>query len=267
MRLHTALEHIRNGKYRPMESWPAGEADQLARYIQSCADSIVEFSFSFAESDQASDTLDTFISFSNELWDAEIAPVPHDFFWVSWSQKVLDETVQMAAFCEKAYSEQDGRMISLSVRVMFENMHRSGFAFVNQLGHRVVGDHKHVLVTHADSDSAGLLVDAGFGTVAALLRALATPQAIRREEPAPDRLNKQRERKGRLPIGPIVVIDVRASQRAAAQRKGEGGWTVRPHWRRGHIRRLADGRVIPIPPCCVNMEDGVPVKPEYVVKI
>lgn len=267
MRLYTALEHIQKGNYRPMQKWEDGEAEQLARYIQSCADRTVEFSFSFAETDQASDTLDTFIQFANELWDAEIAPVPHDFFWVSWSQKILDDTVQMAAFCEKATSEIEGGMISLSVRVMFENMRKTGFAFVNQLGHKVVGDHKHVLVTHADSDSAGLLVDTGFGVVSALLGALATPQAVRREEPAPDRLNKQRVRKSRPPIGPVVVIDVRASQLAADARKGEGGWTVRPHWRRGHIRHLADGRMIPIPPCTVNMEEGIPLKPEYVVKV
>ena len=68
-------------------------------------------------------------------------------------------------------------------------------------------------------------------------------------------------------VAPRLVCE--CGKHATIARVGfwKGGWTVRPHWRRGHIRRLADGRVIPIPPCCVNMEDGVPVKPEYVVKI
>jgi hypothetical protein len=33
------------------------------------------------------------------------------------------------------------------------------------------------------------------------------------------------------------------------------------------IGDLADGRLILIPPACVNMEAGVLVKPEYVVKV
>lgn len=267
MRLHTALEHIRKGHFRSMEQWGRDEPAQMARYIQSRAQETVEFTFSFLDTDKSGDTLEAFIGFSNELWNAGIAPVPHDFFWVSWSQLILDTTVQMAAFCERVYSDRDNSLIALSVRVMFENQRGDGFAFINQTGQKVIGDHKHVLISHADNDSSALLVENGFGVVNALLGALATPQAIRRDEPAPERLNKQRIRKGKLPIGPVIVIDVRASKQAASERKNEGGWSVRPHWRRGHIRHLPDGRLIPIPPCCVNMETGVPIKPEYVVKI
>ncbi|GAA5666010.1 hypothetical protein Brsp07_04519 [Brucella sp. NBRC 14130] len=267
MRLHAALDHIANSHYRAMETWGPGEPAQLARYIVAHAGETVEFSFSFLDTDNTADALETFIAFANDLWDAGIAPIPHNFFWVSWSQMLLGQTVHMAAFCEKVFSEYDNALTSLSVRVMFENMRRDGFAFVNQSGLMVVQDHDHVLISHADSESAGLLVENGFGVVKALMGALATPQAIRSEQPAPDRLNKQRASKGKTPIGPVIVIDVRASKQAASMRKGEGGWIVRPHWRRGHLRHLADGRVIPIPPCCVNMEDGIPVKPEYVVKV
>ena len=267
MRLHTALEHLKSGHYRSMEPWKANEIDEMARHVEACAASAAEFTFSFLDADPKDDTLQTFIDFANELWDAEVAPIPHDVFWVSWVQKVLDEHVHMAALCEKNMSPIDGKLVSLSVRVMFENHRRNGLVFLNQVGQRVCGDHKHVLVSHADNDSTQLLVDTGFGVSAALIGALATPQAIRREEPAPARLNKQRLQKKKPPIGPMIVIDVRASQQASQNRKGEGGWTVKPHWRRGHIRHLADGRMIPIPPCCVNMDTGVPIKPEYVVKV
>lgn len=267
MRLHTALEHLKSGHYRSMEPWKAGELEEMAQHIKACAASAAEFTFSFWDADPKDDTLQTFIDFSNELWDAEIAPIPHDVFWISWIQKVLDDHVHMAALCERDINKDNGKVISLSVRVMFENHRRDGFVFLNQIGKKVIGDHKHVLVSNADNDSTKLLVFSGFGVAAALIGALATPQAVRREEPAPDRLNKQRAQKKKPPIGPVIVIDVRASQQASESRKGEGGWTVKPHWRRGHIRHLADGRLIPIPPCCVNMETGIPIKPEYVVRV
>lgn len=262
MRLHSALEHINNGHFRSMEPWPANEPAYLARYIRQHADETIEFSFEFLDVDGSGDTLETFISFANELWDSGLAPIPHNFFWVSWHQKV-----HMAAFCERIHSENDNSVIALSVRVMFENALRNSLAFVNQAGHLVLGDHKHVLISHADSDSAGMLVENGLGTVKALLGALATPQAIRHEEPAPEKLNRQRIRKGKVPISSRIVIDVRATKQAAAARKSEGGWTVKPHWRSGHVRRLADGRHIPIPPTKVNMDSAVGMKPEYVVKV
>jgi hypothetical protein len=130
----------------------------------------------------------------------------------------------------------------------------------------VIGDHKNVMVSHADNDSSGLLVDNEFGVVKGLLGALATPQAIRRQEPAPEKLNKRRERKGKEIIRPVLVIDIRASQGRVAARRTAGGYSVRPHWRRGHIRHLPNGKVVGIPPACVNMESGVAMKPEYLIK-
>lgn len=268
MRLHTALEYFRGGKFRSLEPWPADEPAQLARFIEQHSKETVEFSFSFVDPDTADDTLQVFIDFSNQLWDAEIAPIPHAFFWVSWCQKILDETVHLAAFCERVTSELDGKVIALSTRVMFETKNRSSLVFVNQSGHKIIGDHKRVLISHADTDTGSLLTDNGFGVVAALLGALSTPQAIRHEEPAPVRLNKQREQKGKVPIAPMIVIDVRASHVAKSQPRGSTGWTVAPHWRRSHLRTLADGRVIPVAPCWVNVEGDIPpLKPEYVVKV
>lgn len=267
MRLHTALEHIKAKSVRTMQQWAAGEQDEMVAYILHYADQIMEFSFDYVDPDDKGDTLQTFIEFANDLWSSEIAPIPHRFFWVSWVQKILDESVKMAAFCERLDSPSEGRVMGLSVRVMFENQRGTGFVFINQLGHLVLGDTKQVFLNYADNDSAALLVENGIGIVKALLGALATPQAIRREEPAPDKLNKQRAKKGRVPIRPVILIDVRASQHAASARRGEGSYTVRPHWRRGHIRHLPNGKLTPIPPCCVNMETGVPIKPEYLVKI
>lgn len=266
MRLHKALEHIRSSRYRSMEPWGAGEIDSMARYIRSHAAETIEFTFDFFDPTDAGDTLQTFIGFADELWDNEIAPIPHNFFWVSWVQRILDHNVKMAAFCERVHSPTDQSVVGLSVRSIFENARGDGFAFINQLGHMIVGDHKNVVISHADNDSSGLLVDNAFGVVKGLLGALATPQAIRRNEPAPLKLNRQRAKKGKETIRPVIVIDIRATQHSAAARRAAGGYSVRPHWRRGHIRHLPNGRVVGIPPACVNMETGVAIKPEYLIK-
>jgi hypothetical protein len=101
-------------------------------------------------------------------------------------------------------------------------------------------DHKRVLISHADTDTGSLLTDNGFGVVAALLGALSTPEAIRHEEPAPVRLNQAAKQKGKVPFAPMIVIDMRASHVAKSQPRGSTGWTFTPHWRRSHLRTLAE---------------------------
>lgn len=268
MRLHTALEYIRAGKFHSLEKWGEGEVEKLARFIDHHAPQTAEFSFSFLDPDKSDETLQVFIDFSNMLWDENIAPIPHEFFWVSWTQKILDETIQFAAFCERVNSETDGNFNALAVNVMFENKPRTGMGFVNQTGYKITGDHKRVLISGADSDSAALMTDNGFGVVAALLGALATPHAVRHQEAEPIKLNKHRERKGRPPIASRIVIDVRESEMMRSGSGGGGGWKVKPHWRRPTIRTLADGRRIPVSPCWVNAQGDIPPPPrQYVVKM
>lgn len=62
-----------------METWGPGEPAQLARYIAAHAGETVEFSFNFLDTDNTADALETFIAFANDLWDAGIAPIPHNW--------------------------------------------------------------------------------------------------------------------------------------------------------------------------------------------
>ena len=80
--------------------------------------------------------------------------------------------------------------------------------------------------------------------------------------PAPEKLNIARAKKGLELVRPLIVIDMRAAWLAALERRGEGGWTARPHWRRGYIRWLPAGRAVLVPPRCVNMETGIAIEPE-----
>jgi hypothetical protein len=86
--------------------------------------------------------------------------------------------------------------------------------------------------------------------------------------PAPDRLNKQREAKGRLPIRERRVIRIRPEYKAAHARSAEGfnsRSSPRMHWRRGHLRRVREDLVIPIAPMLINAtEDAKPLAKKYV---
>lgn len=79
-------------------------------------------------------------------------------------------------------------------------------------------------------------------------------------------VNDKRERKGKTRLHNYIYVRMKKEirDRIAA---GEGGFRA-PHWRRGHLRRLGDGRVVPVQACLVNWEDGdsVPDKKIYVQK-
>lgn len=83
--------------------------------------------------------------------------------------------------------------------------------------------------------------------------------ALRHEIPAPDKLNKARIAKGRVPIYSHTIIEIKAFKAVDP----ETGETIlerrspRMHWRRGHLRHLrnpdgSDRMVIPIAPMLVG---------------
>lgn len=78
-----------------------------------------------------------------------------------------------------------------------------------------------------------------------------------RVEPAPVKLNKHRARKGKSPIPERHFITIRPG--AVHRAKGDGHGThasPRTHWRRGHVRRLATGKITAVAPCIVNGADA-----------
>jgi hypothetical protein len=86
---------------------------------------------------------------------------------------------------------------------------------------------------------------------------------------APARLNKKRARQGKPLIGDIHEVTIRfGGKRYLPSGAPKGGGSRRMHWRRGHIRRLADGRVTNVRPALIGVvaSEPVPQKPRYVVK-
>lgn len=93
--------------------------------------------------------------------------------------------------------------------------------------------------------------------------------------PAPERLNKQRVAKGKHPIpswqrvNSKPYITALLARRSGARRGPGGGHHASPvmHVRRGHLRRLEDGRQIWVRDCIVNAADGSPVvRSHYAMK-
>lgn len=78
-----------------------------------------------------------------------------------------------------------------------------------------------------------------------------------RIEPAPEKLNKARARKGKPPIGEIRTVRIKLGEKTYAASGKETGTHASPrlHWRRGHVRRLPSGEITNVRPCLVGSAD------------
>lgn len=86
--------------------------------------------------------------------------------------------------------------------------------------------------------------------------------------PAPDKLNKARERKGRIPIRESRIIKISAHARSNQERAAREFASPRMHWRRGHFRRVREDLIVPVAPTIVGAREGVIAQPKtYEVSI
>jgi hypothetical protein len=148
----------------------------------------------------------------------------------------------------KNKQETDG--IGIYVRA-FVPRSRSSFSadrllFCSRLTPMWLGD-LHVRIWAPDNTPVGSeIVRGGFRAVAAVIGALGTPKAWRAVELVPDKLNRQRLLRGRPAIRSQIVIDLRTEKNLTGAERSVGrGWTVKRHWRRGHVRMLSDAAVCP----------------------
>lgn len=112
------------------------------------------------------------------------------------------------------------------------------------------------------------LIDSAMDIVGYVVMLMAKNGVERIYHPAPEKLNKRRAKKGKPPIGDTYVVKLTAHP---VSEEGRGGThaSPRPHWRRGHYRRLDGGtRVVPVAPSLVNADifDGSPPKEYKVVE-
>lgn len=80
------------------------------------------------------------------------------------------------------------------------------------------------------------------------------------------KIQKAREKKGLPPLNRTILIRLHSSFRNILNAGGGSGIERRPHWRRGHLRHLQSGAIVPVSPCMVNWR-GEAVEPkEYRIK-
>ena len=79
--------------------------------------------------------------------------------------------------------------------------------------------------------------------------------AVVTTEPPPAKLNAARIRKGKPPISEVVTIRIKKQDRHSF---GATHASPRPHWRRGHVRRLPDGKVVMVSPHPVMGQAEIP---------
>lgn len=82
-----------------------------------------------------------------------------------------------------------------------------------------------------------------------------------------EKLNKSRAKSGKPPLNDYIVIKLtnETKRKLCETINGEKVFR-RPHWRRGHLRHLGDGRIVPVSACIVNF-NGDKVDPKtYIVK-
>jgi hypothetical protein len=97
-------------------------------------------------------------------------------------------------------------------------------------------------------------------TVINLIAALSCSNVKTEDHPAPAALNKKRIRNGKKPYNGFKKVTI-ITPGSSSGRGGMGsptGRTLRPHLRRGHIRRLPNGERIWVEACTVNADKGKP---------
>lgn len=81
-----------------------------------------------------------------------------------------------------------------------------------------------------------------------------------------EKQQKKRAKKGKPPLETKITVRMRHEYEAYLSDENTNGGKKRPHWRRGHMRTLSNGKKTAVNPCMVNF-NGDPIKPkDYVIK-
>ena len=92
--------------------------------------------------------------------------------------------------------------------------------------------------------------------IRAALVIISSKTTVKHDWHASDKLNKARADKGKLPLYSHTIIEIRGiiSRDRSSGNEVIGRRSPRMHWRRGHMRHLRNGAIIPIPPVLVNVD-------------
>lgn len=107
----------------------------------------------------------------------------------------------------------------------------------------------------------------GFDAVTELMMMLSLSNVGTRKINAPEKLNKKRLRSGKLPLYDYHVLTIDGSDVCDISGSEQSDRVIRSHFRRGHIRKLGDGRKIWVRATFVHGKADGFVDKDYLVKV
>lgn len=108
-------------------------------------------------------------------------------------------------------------------------------------------------VTGTTITEARVLAGNGFKCVLLACMMMNMPHYDKNKEIISEKLAKARIKSNKPPLAGYTTIRMRKDIKACMDKNSAlAGYSVRPHWRRGHIRRISDTKQIPVRPCMVN---------------
>lgn len=122
---------------------------------------------------------------------------------------------------------------------------------------------KHYRKDYAKTDEAAAYE--AIGLISTAVAAISSKSTKTELVEAPERLNKARLKKGRVPLSAFHKVTLPGKPAGGVSGEGHHA-SPRMHWRRGHYRTLSWGQVVPVSPCLVGVIEGGFIEKEYVWK-
>mgnify|MGYP001627747046 CR=1 FL=1 len=120
---------------------------------------------------------------------------------------------------------------------------------------------------YCDVDCDPIIANKLWDAILCCLMILNMPKYYSRETVKPsEKLNKKRLLKGKKPLKSYVKIDIHKQYKHLILDKEGSSNFLRPHWRRGHVRRLKSGKKTFVSPCMVNFNGEVIPPTDYAVR-
>lgn len=215
---------------------------------------------------------------SDELWDTGdlllnggMAKLP--FPTTIFSRRLIESTGQMydLALISGAYAdpENPGGEPVLGARTYQRMVGKTPWRFN---GHTLLFNEEGEMgqqwldsIEQMDETKKTMMEAITAGFFSSALGALSSKGPEIRTQPAPAKLNKQRAKKGRPPIFEYRIVEIPAWAKAKAEGLGGTHASPRLHWRRGHERRLGEGRKTFVHACLVGVAENGFIHKDYAV--
>jgi hypothetical protein len=255
----------------------ASTLDDEKDYLIKKSPELAHFDLGDLYKDLPDDEYEALVNYSISLIKEGMFSLPYDKICLSFNygpknMMIIESTNEKNGFDFKLYQ-------NIGEKFKFPNNHPDGLIFTVLYS----GDFMNIsppinLISktapkkHDEQNS--LLANYCASALLAINAILSTDGIIIHANPAPVSLNKKRAKLGKSPIPEIKEIRIKVGNRnysASGHDLAGKHASPRLHWRRGHIRKLSDGKITNVRPCLVGALNSPnyqePQKPIYNVQM